>query len=111
MAHDANALPQRANSEIIDLSPALLTTVERQRQYVLRLALAPMPCPVCGRPTSKVEAAGYSLDEYDTTQADNRAYTCPECATALVYVVPIVGALCWATKRAHDRAVADGEVR
>lgn len=79
------------NSQLLTLPASTLTGLQKQRRFLLRIALTPMPCPICHEPTNKLEAAGVELDAYDVTGAkDAHQYRCPHCQAPLTYVVPFM---------------------
>lgn len=91
------------NEELLALPDHLLGGRAKQRRFLLRIALSPMPCPVCNVKTDKVTAAGVALNDYDVTGKDTHEYHCPNCRATLTYVVPFMGpAYQWAHLSAAD---------
>ena len=77
------------NRELLAAPADALGPLDRQRQFLLRTELTPMPCPACQRPVDALAAAGVDVDAYDFG-ATPRAYRCPGCGAALELVVPFV---------------------
>jgi len=76
---------QRTNSELLAVkNPELLTHLESQRRYLLRVHLGqgPPPCPACGRLQYPWEAAGLTIDTYDIGSGA-AAYHCVGCGIAM----------------------------
>ena len=67
------------NREILRASGAVLSEVDRQRQYVLRVLLVSAPCPARGWGLSYLDAARIDIDEYeyDCDGASRHACACP----------------------------------
>lgn len=80
------------NEEILKAPEALLTTIEKQKRFLLRLALIKVPCPVCGHAVNQLEAAGIGLEDYpfDDKKLDFRCRN-PACGVPLREVVPWMG--------------------
>jgi hypothetical protein len=64
-----------------------LSEADRQRQFVLRTELTPVPCPGCRRPLDALTAAGIDPDAYDFGRTA-LSYRCPDCGARLGQVVP-----------------------
>ncbi|HEY1377731.1 MAG TPA: hypothetical protein VGF55_13110 [Gemmataceae bacterium] len=77
------------NRELLHAPKEALGPADRQRQFVLNVALTPVPCPACQAPVDALAAAGVGVDRYDFGRAD-RAFRCPSCAAALEQVVPVL---------------------
>lgn len=75
------------NREILNAPKETLSSLERQRQFLLRVNLTAMPCPACHTPLDALTAADVDVDDYDfgVTQLD---YHCPSCHAELEHVVP-----------------------
>jgi transposase-like protein len=82
------------NSKILEYGEGertrLLTEIERQTLFCLKVALTPVPCPACHEPTSQVDASGKSLDDFDATGGTKQPFHCPNCKRALVEIVPFM---------------------
>lgn len=82
------------NEELLTFPDSLLTGIQRQRRFLLKVALTTMPCPVCVKPTNMIQAAGVTLNEFwvgETERMNDHAFKCPHCQAPLKYVVPFVG--------------------
>jgi len=79
------------NRELLKTPKHLLTEVDRQRLFLLRVESTPVPCPACNRPTDAFEAAGIDLDDYDF-DCTRYEYRCPGCGAELEQVVPFIAA-------------------
>jgi hypothetical protein len=96
------------NAEILATPDSLLTAVDRQRKFILRMALECPSCPVCRQACNQLEAAGIALDDY-TFGVEERRFSCPQCGVALMKVVPLfaVGTRGWLWVRKHDNEGGD----
>jgi hypothetical protein len=92
------------NEEILNTPDALLTGIDRQKKFILLMALERCRCPVCGAPSSLLDAAGISLNDYPFA-ASELSFKCPapECGVALQKVVPLmaIGRRCWLWMRKY----------
>ena len=83
------------NSELIGPaapSKRLLTGLEGQRQFVLRIEQGPFGCPNCGTEHAKWEIHGISdVDDYDLSTSHGDEGKCKGCGRGLRYCVPFVG--------------------
>jgi hypothetical protein len=73
---------------------ALLGHTDRQRQALLRSALAGRQCihPDCAAQPNQIEACEQGLEGYRVGSASTtNTFRCPRCSTALDIVVPILG--------------------
>lgn len=82
------------NTELLNMSDPeakLLTGIERQRRFVMRIQARQMPCPNCGTGQSVFEAAGIKLDDYDFGVSEHK-YTCINvtCRRELEHCVPLI---------------------
>jgi hypothetical protein len=75
------------NRELLQRPVGELDGLDRQRQFLLRLELTPMPCPGCRRAVHALEASGTDIDQYDFSPTKVE-YCCPHCAAGLEQVVP-----------------------
>jgi hypothetical protein len=93
------------NEEILNTPDALLRGLDKQRKFLLRVALQRSPCPVCGKPCNLLEASGVALNDYAFDGKDRR-FHCPEpfCAVELTQVVPlmVIGPGNWHWIRKHS---------
>lgn len=80
------------NEEILKAPNELLTTLDKQRRFLLRIALTPAPCPACKQLVTQIDAAGVTLQDYDvdTTHAKTK-YRCTSCRRELEVIVPFMG--------------------
>lgn len=85
------------NSELLAYTgPAsLLTSIERQSQFILRMENTPLPCPNCGQGVRRWEALGLALDAYDLTTSHPDTGECPGCGRGLIFIVPMIGGWHW----------------
>jgi len=81
------------NSELLayDGPKHLLTALDQQRRYVLRVEAVPRKCPNCGTVHAKWDIHGLSIDEYDLGNTPGDEGTCKGCGRGLRYSVPFVG--------------------
>jgi hypothetical protein len=80
------------NSALLTTPAELLTSIERQRQYLVKEYVAPVPCPNsgCNQPVNVFDALGINVDDYDFRVYDrNPPYKCPHCGYKLAMVVPL----------------------
>lgn len=77
------------NRELLNTPEQMLSGLDRQRLFILRVDGTPMPCPACKQPVNLFDAAGIDLDAYDfgTTK---HAYGCPACGAELEQIVPFI---------------------
>jgi hypothetical protein len=75
------------NREILRAPGVLLSEVDRQRHFVLRVELMPAPCPASGRGLSFFDAARIDIDEYDSDSVTRHDCVCP-CGAELEQIVP-----------------------
>lgn len=80
------------NTELLEKNPPgrLLTQIEQQKLYLLKIYIAKKPCPHCGTGVNKFEATGKPMDDY-TFGATKEDLYCPSCKTELDEVVPFLG--------------------
>jgi|SRR5262245_25604375 len=91
------------NTELLNAHKStLLSGVDKQRRFLLKIATTPTTCAGCGQLVSQVEATGKSLDEYPVDDAQDSEFTCPHCQTKLHWIVPLMGAPFWMTERAYQ---------
>jgi hypothetical protein len=90
------------NRELLNTPKRLLSEVDKQRLFLLRVESAPMPCPACKKACNAFEAAGIAVDAYDFGRT-GYDYTCPACGAELEQVVPLfsIGPL-WAWQLKDD---------
>jgi hypothetical protein len=66
----------------------LLSHLEKQESYLLRMALSPVPCPSCGIITCQYAA----LPEGESPlSCPDDAYRCPRCNVPLVWHLALTG--------------------
>lgn len=80
------------NTELLDRHPPerLLTEIEKQKLYLLKIYAVPKPCPACGHGNSLMEARGEHLDEYDFGKTKKEMH-CTKCKTELTDILPFFG--------------------
>ncbi len=76
------------NRELLDAPTKKLTQLERQRQFLLRVEMTPVPCPACQAPVDALTAAGVDIDDHDFGHTE-LSYRCPGCQAELEHVVPL----------------------
>jgi hypothetical protein len=76
------------NRELLRTPRDVLSQVDRQRQYLLRVELTPSPCPACREPVNALDAAGIDLDAYQFGK-EKTSCCCPACGAELEQVVPV----------------------
>lgn len=83
------------NSELLAYkgSQELLSQIEQQALYVLRMESTPMKCPSCAHMSRTWEAAGVSVDDYTLTTY--HAYHCPQCGIKLAHQIGLFGGQRW----------------
>src|SRR5262245_51158307 len=77
------------NRELLRTPRDVLSQADRQRQYVLRVELTPVPWPACTEPVDALTAAGIDVDAYQFGKVRS-SYRCPHCAAELEQVVPFI---------------------
>ncbi len=94
------------NTELLHARPDLLTGVDRQRQFLLRLWSQQQPCPNCGTLLNVFEAARRKIDEIDTLSGAELKYRCTACERELQHVVPLVSiGLPWEWRLVHEAGI------
>jgi len=84
------------NLDLLAAQPQLLTTLEKQRRFVLQQAAREVPCPNCNTPLDKFRAMGVTINQYDTDGLDgDRQYRCPNCKRELKFHLPLTGSWFW----------------
>lgn len=71
-----------------DAEAALLTGLERQRRFVLRMDSSRLPCPNCGAQQNVFEAAGIHINDYDFANPP-KTFHCMGCKRELRHDVPL----------------------
>jgi hypothetical protein len=68
----------------------LLSPIEKQEAYILRMAIVPLPCPACGELTCQLAAGGENML---TVNVPDDEYRCPNprCGTPLVWHLTVTG--------------------
>jgi hypothetical protein len=80
------------NTELLNMSDAeakLLTAIERQRRFIMRIQAMRQPCPNCGHPQDVFEAAGIPMDDYDFG-VTNHSFRCVSCKRQMEHCVPFI---------------------
>lgn len=80
--------------KILMTGKGMLSPLDRQRQFLLMHALAPMACPACSGTTS-VFAAAQNRDEDSGHGANDHDYACQICNTKLDYHLALIGGGAW----------------
>jgi hypothetical protein len=66
----------------------LLSPLEKQEAYILRMALVPLPCPACGLLTCQLAAGG---EDWLAAHVADDEYRCHRCGEPLVWHLAITG--------------------
>src|SRR5262245_22116204 len=84
------------NEEILTTQEAMLTAIDRQKKFLLKLALRKMACPVCAHRADQFEAAGITINEY-TFGEEELSFRCVNsaCGVELMKVIPLIGGPAW----------------
>jgi hypothetical protein len=77
------------NRELLATSRQVLSELDKQRLFLLRVEGTPVPCPACKKPLNVFEAAGIDVDGYDF-EAKQYDFRCPGCQAELEQVVPFI---------------------
>jgi len=86
-------MPKAEDMKVLQISPLLLTELDKQRAYLVRMALQQSPCPFCATPLDQYEA---SEDRYSVeNEHRDDDYRCPNCQAALLFVLPLFGGGAW----------------
>ena len=92
----------RTNTEILNSPHQLLQPLEKQVVYCLQIAATQMPCPMCAIKVSQIQASGKELDAFNAGDHSKEVFTCPNCKTELLEVVPFFGPVYeWARKHPY----------
>jgi hypothetical protein len=81
------------NSELLKMKHGVhLSTVDRQRRFILGTLVERKPCPNCGERANFFEAAGIEVDAIDLVKSNaDEPCACPSCKRGLELIVPLVG--------------------
>ena len=89
------------NTEMVKLIKAdrkppagLLTHLEKQHFFLLRMALVLMPCPACNKPFSKIDSLGGHPEKY-TFGGMEQDYQCPHCHRTVNWCLGLFGGHQW----------------
>jgi hypothetical protein len=84
------------NSELLEAESSLLTGLEQQKQFILKLNAMPRPCPNCGMAQNAFEASRIKVDDWDFNKTDEQ-YHCinPSCHRELRFDIPFVSLELW----------------
>lgn len=77
------------NRQLLTMHQDVLSQVDRQRLFLLRVEGTPVPCPACKKSVNAIDAAGIELDAYDFG-VTTYEYRCPACGAELEQVVPFI---------------------
>jgi len=85
------------NSEILKTgNDKFLSSIDRQRRYVLRQLTSPRRCPNCAQDAGYFEAIGIAIDDLDLhKETADRPARCPHCHRGLEYKLPMMGDWYW----------------
>ena len=79
------------NREVLKTPRTQLSSLERQRLFLLQVMLTPVDCPACQKRITQVEALGKDLDAIDLSHTTHDGpFRCPHCRYALRLVVPFI---------------------
>jgi hypothetical protein len=76
--------PEAAKT-LLETPDEKLMNIDREKKFILAVAMTPMPCPMCFSKVSVVETADDTLAVGDGYSGK---YVCPTCETELAKVVP-----------------------
>lgn len=71
--------------------PEPRTPREEQARYLLRIALQPIPCPVCKGMLCQVSASTKGYDPESSEVHGDNSYACPFCGAKLHYYLLLFG--------------------
>jgi hypothetical protein len=77
------------NSELLTSKRQNLSSIEKQRQFLLRCLIQKNACPNCARQFNFFEAAGIDVDDWHGVAGDTPC-RCTACKRELIYVVPFL---------------------
>jgi hypothetical protein len=86
-------MDKREFKRLLDTPRNLLTGLDRQRQFLLTIALHRSECihPECDRLLSQFDACEQGFEGYQLgTASTANTFRCPDCKTPLAIVVPFV---------------------
>lgn len=87
--------------ELLNKNKSFLGSIEQQQQYILKLHVHPMPCPVCLKSCNVYEAADGTKTVGSHYEGE---YRCPSCGVELKHTVPFIlqpGTPGWHWSRKH----------
>lgn len=97
---------------LLETPRELLSGLDRQRQFLLQLALQQRECihPDCDRMLNHLDACEQGFDGYQLGSASSdNTFRCPDCKTPLAVVVPFIAAgPTWHWGKVRDRRRPDG---
>jgi len=97
----------RTNEDILSTEDSKLSGLDKQRKFLLRMAIQVSPCPVCGDDCSLLEAAGVALNDYALGGVGEPSFRCPanECGVELRQAIPlfVLGGGHWFWMRKHAK--------
>lgn len=76
---------------LLTTQKALLDPLDQQRQFVLRMALAPCRCPACKAVICQVSASTGDWDTEMDRHTSDDAYACPSCQALLTWYLTFQG--------------------
>ena len=76
------------NAEILKTPAGLLTGLDKQRKFLLEMALTPNPCPDCKMEQNELQASGIAINDFKFDSAEP-AYRCIRCRRELQHIVPM----------------------
>jgi hypothetical protein len=76
------------NRDLLQTPKGLLSELDKQRLFLLRVEGTPVPCPACKTPVDAFSAAGIDIDAYDFGTTCY-SYRCTSCIAELDQVVPL----------------------
>lgn len=82
-------MPEMTNSQILETPDHLLTGIDKQRKYCMRLNLIEMPCPNCGTKQNVYQAGAFEIND-DDFGVTKRVYFCITCKRKLEHCVPLL---------------------
>jgi len=89
-------MKEATNEEIMSMPDSLLTGIDKQKRFCLKMALLKSPCPDCKTEQNMIEAARIQINEYSFGHKEH-TYTCVNtgCGRTLIQIVPMFSHAPW----------------
>lgn len=80
----------KSNTELLHANKDFLSSIDKQRQFILQRLTQPNGCPSCGQMQNYFQGMGIDIDDYqDTTEEPIATCINGKCGRQLEYVVPL----------------------